>query len=392
MPVSLLMRYTIESSRQFTINELIFLSHSTPPTHPSCLLVPLFFEDRDGYSLSLLSRVLSDEFSREEFTENARKNRVLIRSFSKINEWLSDTTYKTSVIKTYVDSILAAEEQRTRRNIALASTIANKFEQKDVEYVIMKTLDNYPDLGRDIDFLIADNFEKATNIVKEEFPQGRSLKNTLCDSLVGKFSYGIPGFDVSIELYPKISQLGEEYLAAQDIIARRTERYVNKCVFYATSPEDQLLITCIHRLYRHGIIRFSDLYNVYTLLRNEKLDWEYILDVAKKAGIMQGLVYFLNLVLSMQMTSSCDNALNLTLSEFALKKYNRIFAASEIDVSSLGIPYKPPSSVMAFLIAAKFGSDFVSFRTSSALWMLMFPPMLALAYVAYKLFRRNLIW
>jgi len=62
-----------------------------------------------------------------------------------------------------------------------------------------------------------------------------------------------------------------------------------------TSPEDQLLIEVVHRIYRHLTVRFADVYNAYNLMEKEKLDWTYILSTAKKYGILPGLVMFISM-------------------------------------------------------------------------------------------------
>jgi hypothetical protein len=226
----------------------------------------------------------------------------------------------------------------------------------------MKTLDQYPDLGRDLDFLVSpDHFEKAKKIVTDEFG-GRPLPLTLCDRLAGKVSYGIFGHERSVELYPKISQLGEYYFSTVEVIRNRQEKIVDGSLHYVTSPEDQILIACVHRLYRHWMlgVRISDVYNVWELMDREKIDMTYVSSMAGEGGASKALPVFLNLVEDIG-----RGRMPMTI-----------------------FPYKLPFYQTVRLFMAKIVSDIRKGR----LRILLAPALVLYGYISLMTFKKNYIW
>src|SRR5260370_17063099 len=84
--------------------------------------------------------------------------------------------------------------------------------ENEGDYVILKSSDWLPELGHDLDFLVPNpsQFKTAKSIMIDKL-HGNPQELTHCDKLVAKFSCFLPGFTHDFEIYPNVSQLGEQY-------------------------------------------------------------------------------------------------------------------------------------------------------------------------------------
>src|SRR5207244_4761213 len=114
---------------------------------------------------------------------------------------------------------------------------------------------------------------------------------THCDKLVGKFSCFLPGFKHDFELYPTISQLGEQHVEPNNILRdRRIEKIEGRNV-WVTSDLDRVLIRIIHAMFRHNFLKLSDVIDFEALSRN--CSTQEILDEAQKADIGDAFLFFI---------------------------------------------------------------------------------------------------
>lgn len=327
-------------------------------------IVKLLFSDGEHVRVDIIKKMAPPQFDWNLFTEIANENRVLIRCKSKLMETLAEVDHKTPILFFPIEHFVKETDRESmERDFSLMDSVENQFRERGINYVIMKTLDQYPDLGRDLDFLVSqDDFEKAKKIIVEEFG-GQPLALTFCDRLVGKVSYGIPGHERSVELYPRISQLGEQYFSTDDIIRNKQEKIIGGSSHYITSPEDQILITCVHRLYRHWMlgVRISDIYNIWRLMSHERIDTQYMSYTAREGGVVKALSFFLNLVKDVS-RGEC--------------------------MPRMSFPYIAPFSITIRLFIDKIASDLRKGR----LRLLLAPALTLFGYISLIMFKKNYIW
>lgn len=218
----------------------------------------------------------------EIFKKKAEENRIFIRAskFKKLNSEQKKEVY--------------AVLMRSKKAYEKIYEVRKEIERAGNPFVIFKTPSNYPDVGRDVDIIVCGNIENLTNSLLKEF-NGKIMNQSIASDLAGKLSIDIEDSPITVELHKdKFSQIGEYTLSGLQIIknSRIVKLFGN--TFRVPSYEDDILITVIHRVYRHMNIRFSDVYNVKRILDEEKLNWPYILKNAEKIGIMPGLLFFLD--------------------------------------------------------------------------------------------------
>lgn len=307
----------------------------------------------------------------ELLKKSAETNRVLIRSFARLARVIEDSK-KQGRVSTYIKSILEHEENRVSGKLFLASRVARSFRREGINFVVMKSLDNFPDLGHDVDFLLpVEDLERAGHTLTEEF-QAVRLGGTVCDRLVGKTSYRIPCYDSPIELYPSITQFGEYYLSTRSIIANAIPKNLGNITMEVPSSEDQILIACVHRMYRHFFlgIRLCDVVNIANLLKKNRINWEYIHKTAKDAGITRGLNYLIIFVQSVN---------------------ERFSRRDDVALEDIEFPYVPRLGFSLSLFIEKFFKDVQKGRLS-AMTLLLFAPLIFLLLITYTATKRNLVW
>ena len=225
-----------------------------------------------------------DEKSFESFKENAEKNRMFIRA--------SERLQLNAGQKKHVDEAM----ERSKRAHEEIFKVQKEFEAAKIPFVIFKTLSNHPDMGLDVDFMVANkDFRRARGTVIDKFG-GKVIPQSTASTLAGKVSLEIEGSPITVEIHGGgFSQIGEYAIPAEPVIKNSRIVKLFGMDFRVTSQEDGLLIDVMHRIYRHMSVRYSDVYNTKKLL-DEKLDWAYINSEAEHMGMMAGLILFLNIV------------------------------------------------------------------------------------------------
>jgi len=326
-----------------------------------------------------------------EFKEVANDNRVLLRGLEKLIPLVETVSWREeSNFITYLKDNQKSEMTRVSKSIALAYSVQNTFEEEGIKSVAFKTMDNFPDLGRDLDLLIPDkeHFAKAKKIMSRDFGWKPADKLSFCDTVVGKTFYTKEeDYDISVELYPRHSQLGEEYMSDVNIVERRIKENTGGYDFFVPSNEDKLLIQAIHRIYRHAVLRISDIVNVCNWANSRKIDWRKVMVDAKNSGAVSGLILFLGTI-DFIYQQTCGHHLPLpTL--FQGKTFELQYSSKLVQRE---FPAKMPYFSTASVILRKIGDDVSRGKVRSASKVATMPILIGMTFITYNFFGRNYIW
>ena len=154
----------------------------------------------------------------------ARKNKVLLRAADLIH---------------LPSNVIDEAKKDVDEAFDLYDRMSGVFAKHGISFVAIKSFDSLPDIGHDIDLLVASPSElaEAEKILVNEYrvrPQGL----THCDRLLGKFSCFLPGYKHDFELYPTISQLGETHLDPTQVLLHRKKTSIEGHVVWMTSDSD----------------------------------------------------------------------------------------------------------------------------------------------------------
>jgi len=332
---------------------------------------------REAESVLLLKALIQKQALRpvdkNRFIKLAEKNKVILRAAPFLDA---------------PDGVVKKAKMEADEAMRLYDLMSDEFERIGVPFVVIKSFDSLPDIGHDLDFLLPDSsgFRKAEKLLLSKMKvQPQPL--THCDKLVGKFSCFLPGFDHDFELYPTISQLGEEHVEPSNILkGRKIERIEGKNV-WVTSDKDRVLIRIIHAMFRHNFLKLSDILDFETLIRN--CTTQEILDEAQEADIGDAFLFFVESI--DRFLTACD-VLDPKMKELKTEGEKR-FGKDRLGVfrrDRLVLPYRIPTTALIMIFLLKGVREASRGRWRSALKCLVSPPLLLLDFVnavfGFKLF------
>lgn len=182
----------------------------------------------------------------------------------------------------------SAERLRTQEVLAWMERLASLCRKEKVSFVFTKAFQHLPDMGHDIDLLLGSRLASIDAVLAREFG-ARAGEGSVSNWIAGKAAYDVPGLESPLEVHHgRMGQLGEHARFSELIVDRAVEFLGSNGPFPQPSPEDQLLIQTVQRLYCHFSFRCSDVIQAHHLLSSE-LDWKYILATARLMGISSGL-------------------------------------------------------------------------------------------------------
>jgi len=323
---------------------------------------------REAESVLLLKALMQQQtlrpLDKNRFLKLAEKNKVLLRAAPLLDA---------------PDGVVKKAKMEADEAMRLYDLMSDEFEQIGVPFVVIKSFDSLPDIGHDLDFLLPDSseFRKAEKLLLGKM-KVRPQPLTHCDKLVGKFSCFLPGFDHDFELYPTISQLGEEHVEPSNILkGRKIERIGGKNV-WVTSDKDRVLIRIIHAMFRHNFLKLSDIIDFESLVRN--CTTQEILDEAQKADIGDAFLFFIQSI--DRFLTACDVS-DPKMKELKTEGEKR-FGKDRLGVfrrDRLVLPYRIPTMALIMIFLLKGVREASRGRWQSALKCIVSPPLLLLDFV-----------
>ncbi|UCC95852.1 MAG: nucleotidyltransferase family protein, partial [Candidatus Omnitrophota bacterium] len=203
------------------------------------------------------------------------KNRIAVR-------WLRKNylTFNSEQRKS-ADAFLGDEEKRMQSALEIIEKVTQEFEKRGLRIAVIKTLDNYPDLGHDIDLYTNAPIDDVDDILINVF--GAKLqKPSLSERFSQKRNYKVQGYPILEVHCSKLGQLGEDNLLAQDLLVGCRKITHAQRSAYILRPEFRLLLCVLQRMYRHFNIRISDIYNTIHLIQNDEIDWRLLREISLK--------------------------------------------------------------------------------------------------------------
>jgi hypothetical protein len=302
------------------------------------------------------------------FLELSRRNKVLLRATSVLD-----------VSPEILDEAYSSVSEAMR----LYELMSKSFDEEGVSFVVIKSFDSLPDIGHDLDFLVpsSSEFLRARDLLVNKF-RARVDGLTHCDKVVGKFSCFLPGFAHDFELYPTLSQVGEEHIDAGEVVTQRKVGVVNGRKVWLTSDCDRVVIRVIHAMFRHNFLKLSDILDFITLTEN--CSFEAVVEAVDRAGIGDALLFFLSTM--DRFLKACQfryPKLDL-LMESAEKRFGRNRLES-LQKDRLVLPYRIPTLALLIIFLLKAGRELSRGRLKSSLRCLTAPPLILIDFFANAL-------
>jgi len=321
---------------------------------------------KEADSIILARVLLRNEplpFNSEKFVELAKLNKVLLRTAHQLK---------------IPSPVERAAEEGAMEAWELYDQMSRAFEELGIPFVLIKSFDSLPDIGHDLDFLVPSpsEFRKAKDLLVTGY-RVRPQDLTHCDKLVGKFSCYLPEFVHDFEIYPTISQLGEEYMAPQDILKHRRKENVNDREIWLTSDVDGVLIRVIHAMFRHNALKLSDIIDFANMTRGCPID--EIIRGIERTGTQDAFLFYLSTVDRFLEACEVDfpHVTNLK------REAERSFGSDRLGFlgkDRLVLPYRIPLPALVMVFLFKAARDAARGRLGSAVRCLLAPPLVLLNF------------
>lgn len=305
-----------------------------------------------------------------------KKNRVTVRWLNAMRPLLDEK------FKNEINSILKSEELRRAKTLELTGKVTEEFERRRLKFLVIKTLDNYPDLGHDVDMYTNAPIDEVDDIFINTF-KAKLETPSLPEKIAQKRNYRIDDA-VTFELHcSKLGELGEEMFLAKDLISNYEKINIEGIVTYIPRVEYRILMVVLQRIYRHFNIRICDLFNTINLIKNDSIDWETLKNISLKYGVWEGVLLYLSYIYKTALYYNID--LNI-------KNYLELKTWPPY-IQDRNMHYRfPLLSTGINIYSKKVISDILHLNINSLARLPLFIPLSCLHYVSVKLYGKSHIW
>ncbi|MCP4459484.1 MAG: hypothetical protein GY816_15905, partial [Cytophagales bacterium] len=195
----------------------------------------------------------------ESLTHLFRRNVIGLRALAKIQEQGIDIGDANRKWK-------AQEEQRVCQGMSVIKEVFEFLEDTDIKCVVIKTLDQQPDQGDDIDLLLDGDISTFEYHLVHKLG-AKKKPPTLSDRFAQKTNFTLPnGIDLELHLQ-KLGQIGEHTLLPRQIIQQKVTIELDGQKVNIPTPEAQYLLLIWQRVYRHFDFRVADIVNMNKLFQ-----------------------------------------------------------------------------------------------------------------------------
>jgi len=220
----------------------------------------------------------------------ARENSVLVRLTARLEQGgLRPPTFVT------------AEAQRAgaraRAVLAVVRQIGERCARHEIEFLFPKALQHFPDSGGDLDLLVLTPDRNVDALILEGLAATHRARD-LRDHIAGTAIYWLRDSGLVMDVHHgRLGFVGEfpSYAAAL-IRERRRRRVVAGEEWVVPAPEDQLLLQGMSRVAVRRSFSIADVVATVAIVRANRLDWRYLVSVARAMGVLPGLSCYLTYV------------------------------------------------------------------------------------------------
>ena len=194
--------------------------------------------------------------------------------------------------------VLAAERERERARAAFAlmRRLGERCTQAGLEYLFPTAWQHHPDVGGDLDLLLRSRAQDVDAVILEGTRASLRARD-LRDRLAGTALYWLPDVRLALDIrHGRLGLVGEHGSYPVGLIQRRRRLTVAEEEFFAPAPEDQLILQGMSRVAGRRSFSIADAAATATIVRGHRLDWTYLVGMARHMGVLPGLSCYLSYV------------------------------------------------------------------------------------------------
>ncbi len=344
------------------------------------VLSSLTLEDRPNRAVFAEVSALAGR-ERESFVKLANTHHVMIRALQSLETGAVELGF--AELAEWAQASLAAEKVRVRGAVNSLADVCDALESAGCPTTVMKSLDHWPDVGRDFDLYTSADMNAVKAVLCAKF-QATVLPRSWGDCLANKCSFTLPAMDRTIEMHSgRLGQAGEHVELAARVERRRIMCRIEGRAFHVPAPEEQLMAATLQRMYRHMFFRICEFANTARLIDCDCIDYRELSAAAKRTGVWPGVATFLAIV-----SDYVSRYRGIELKLPADVRAAAGFGAEKFVVRGqyLRLPLVPQA---AGLFARQFAGTALRGNVSAAFRLSLLPPLASVAAIAYKVTGSN---
>jgi hypothetical protein len=184
------------------------------------------------------------------------------------------------------------ESERVRLSLSAIHRVSAACEAQGVEFLFPKAFQHLPDLGADLDLLIVSETPPFDWRLLQH--AGIPVRERIANPFTRNTVYEIDGCPSLLDVqHGRLGWMGEHAAFPAMMLAKARATIVDGTHVRVPSPEHQLILQGMQRVFGRAKLRLSDLVYTMNSLRRNALDWREILELARRLGVFEGLACYL---------------------------------------------------------------------------------------------------
>lgn len=273
---------------------------ATPPQHTLTFLSRLLLQPGDAAvsppsagglrtQIECLRRVDFDNL-----LTLAQSNHVIVRGLEAFLECARQA--QDAERMEWAHAALADERARIGVATHFLHEICSAFQEANLNVMVIKSLDHWPDLGSDLDLFTNASAEEVIQLMRKRFG-AEIAQRSWGDRLASKWNFLVPGLPEAVEIHVgRLGQTGEQFAFASSLLARSMQVIRGGYTFRVPCPSDRIIISTLQRMYRHFYFRLCDVMDTAAIVDAVAVDFDDLLASAQAAGIWEGVATYLVIV------------------------------------------------------------------------------------------------
>jgi hypothetical protein len=345
-------------------------------------LNPLASGDQRGETKPQVGAVLAklqgmSKEARSEFLGFAELQRVSLRTLQLLRRWTEAGAMVPELGG--LDELEQTQQRQIQAALATLSKVVEGLEHTGHSPVVIKTLDHWPDIGSDLDLFISASESETVRAMQSEL-HAETQPQSWGDRLAHKWNFRIPGLRQLVEIHVGcLGQTGEQDALPAFLETTSVIREVGDFRFRVPTPEEQVTLATLQRMYRHFYIRFTDLLNLTGLVRAGRLDFGRLRTSTQRWSIWPGVATLLKITSDYNQRVGAEP---LPLPEFVLDAARFGAKVTYVGTQFLRVPMLPQGSQLFMQQLIGMGRA-LNFRAAARLSLL--PALAAAAFVNLRI-------
>lgn len=188
------------------------------------------------------------------------------------------------------------ERERTEAVFAVMRRLGERCEEAGLDYLFPTAWQHYPDVGRDLDLLLLSRSQDVDGAILAGTAASLRARD-LRDRLAGTALYWLHEVALPLDIHHgRLGLVGEHGTYPADLIHRRRRHVVAGEERFTPAPEDQLILQGMSRVAGRRSFSIADAAATAAIVRGQRLDWKYLVSVARHIGVLPGLSCYLSYV------------------------------------------------------------------------------------------------